>query len=273
MATSKPERIKRDTKELLKRLIHHIELLVEYSEQSFYHYQHEKYLGEVTGKLRVLTIDYGRNKPLLLDLMKHFEYEREFKSITPKTIFTLRSYMLSLAGYSKGKFEFTHEKMIRYLSQQTGASHEDWALDEELNSLLYDAGVRSNSSSFIQMTVRKIVNTVLSDAAAFLLYLYQNGEFEKYNINYSLPKILALDVNFPQAMDWSLQERQKRNINIKPVRHNLDTYTRSLMGGRLNSLVINIDGIVPKNIIRKHGYVTGFDQKTKKFIGYKSRIH
>ena len=265
MSTNKSKRIQRDTKELLVRLIDHLELLVEYSEQSFYYYKHKKYLGEVTGKLRVLTIDYGRNKPLLLDLMKHFEYEREFKNIGPEFIFTLRSYMLSLAGYSKGKFSFTHEKMVRYLSQQTGASHEDWTLDEELNSLLYDAGVRSNSSSFIQMTIRKIVNTVLSEAAAFLLYLYQNGELEKYNINCSLPQILALDVNFPQEMDWSVQEREKRNIHIKPLRRNLDIYTKYLMNGRLNSLVINIDGIVPKSIIRKHGYATGSD-------GYYSRI-
>ncbi len=250
----KPQ-IKRDYSKLLTRLIDHLEILIELSNKAFYKYEYEKYIGEVVAKLRVLVIKTKTNKPLLIDLMYHFEYERIWDSVTPGTKLTLRTYMYRLAIYAKDDYAFTNEKFIRFLSQQLGGSHEDWEIDEELYKFLYKSNSKSCDTPYYVYLTRGIVNVVLKEAVQFLLYLHEENILNKLNVKYDYRQILNIDTHYHHALDWNLESRKSKGIDkqVKPIKEGLDKYNLLYLTGKLHLFKINIQGIVPKEDLRKNG--------------------
>jgi hypothetical protein len=64
-------KIKRSQSEMLEALKEHRDLLREYHDRACMGGDN-RFLGEVAGKLRLLVLKTGRNRPLLLDLMVQF---------------------------------------------------------------------------------------------------------------------------------------------------------------------------------------------------------
>ncbi len=248
-------KIKRNKKELIERLINHLELLIEYAEKAFSKYEQDKYIGEVAGKLRLLVTNFGHNKPLLLDLMHSFDYERHFYLYNFKKPFTLRTYMLFYVGYSKGKYNYTNERLIRHVAQQMGAAHED----SEISSELFYAkdtnqNIRFDDTNFVYSILRRITNTVLSEAEFFLVYLYQNKDFNKYVSDYGLSRLLAINTQFHRLMDISIENRKKRGINIQPMKKDYESYTKMIMSGKIRkNMKFEILGIVSHKTYKRHG--------------------
>jgi hypothetical protein len=71
-----PARIPRELPELVQTLRRHVELLRDCGKRAFED-ENPDYLGEVAGKLRLLVLDRGSNKPLLLGLMREFDVDIE----------------------------------------------------------------------------------------------------------------------------------------------------------------------------------------------------
>lgn len=253
MPKSNPK-IKKDFATLIQRLISHLEILVELSDKAFYNYEHEKYIGEVASKLRVLVIKTRTNKPLLIDLMYQFEYERTWENPgSPE--FTLRTYMYYFAVYIKDKYTFTNEKFVRYLSQQSGGSHEDWEIDEGLHEFLYGRGARSCDSSYAHRVLRVIVNAVLVEASLFLLYLHYVNTLKNLGVKYNLRQILNINTHYDHALDWNLKSRKEKNIEhkIKPIKQLLHHFDTLHQAGKSHLFAVNIPGIVPKEELKQNG--------------------
>lgn len=234
---SNRKRVRRENKDLVVKLIHHLNLLLDYSHKSFYEYQHENYIGEVAGKLRVLVIKTGQNKALLLKLMEEFEYEIKFETPPFKTKITLDEFMERLAGFSREKYEFTNAKLVKYIAQQTGASHEDWAISDELDILLKEEFILGGGPTVMVM-IRPIVNTVLLVANSFLIHLHKEKILQQMGIKYSLEEIIKLGTRFTQQTNKSLADRIKLNIDPKPVNKALDLYKKLEAENRLDDLRI-----------------------------------
>jgi len=142
------KRVKRDMSDLLDSLRRHVKLLREYYRQVFEEDDRD-YVGDLVGKLRLLVHEGGRNTPLLLSLMDHLGVDIPITLGGPPIKcppghpeagdkISLRRF-LSLTAYgiqtpTKGYVELSKKDLIRIWSQQAGAAHEDWELDEELAS-------------------------------------------------------------------------------------------------------------------------------------------
>lgn len=251
---NKKIKVQRSTSALLKKLLLHLKLLNELSDKAFYECEHEDYLGEVAGKLRVLVIETRTNKPLLINLMHHFEYERAWiNGIGVEK--TLRTFMYGLAVMHRDACEFSYEKTIRYLSQQSGGSHEDWELDPELHYLLYEDRSKSCDSPYIVRIIRNTVNVVLSEATMFLLYLHNNNILREHGIEYNIRQLLQLDTYYDHSLDWSIASREKKGIvnKLKPTKAALQKYDIMCLMGKQKDVVFNIPGITPKEEFRING--------------------
>ncbi len=261
----KKQGVQRNIGVMVQRLINHLEILIDFADKSFYEYQHEKYLGEVAGKLRVLVVETRTNKPLLLGLMDHFHYEREWDGTLPNSKFTLRTYMYMLAIYSKDHCTFSNEKIIRYLSQQSGGSHEDWELDSELHYLLYEDRTKSCDSPYINRLIRSYVNIVLREATLFLWHLHQKGILKKLGIKYKIRELINLYTFYDNSMDWNLVSREKKAITdmIKPVKGPLHHYDILYLSGRTDSFSFQVTGLTEKDKFKKNGPKSDFWMEQK----------
>lgn len=173
----RPPRIPRPIPELVQALDGHVRLLKSYYVPAFQQSDLD-YLGEVAGKLRVLIYEHSRsrNTPLLLGLMDELGVEIRFTlngppATTTRAPISLREY-LDLTAYairtpSRGLVELTNKQLIGVWSQQHGAAHEDWDLDEEF-VLMRDCGVYLGGQAAIAASLRVITNTVLHVADEFL---------------------------------------------------------------------------------------------------------
>ena len=232
------KRVRRENKELVIKLLHHLTLLLDYSHKAFYDYEHETYIGEVAGKLRVLVINTGQNKALLLKLMDEFEYEFKFFTPPRPNKMTLDEYIQGFAGFSRDKYEFTNEKLIKYIAQQTGASHEDWTISNELHHLLKEE-MQLMGGPTVMFMLRPIANTVLMVATSFLIHLHRKKILKHMNINYTLEQIITLGTRFPQQTNLSPIRRIEFNINPKPINNELELYKKLELEGRLDDLGFN----------------------------------
>ena len=151
---TKTKRIPRSLIGMLKTLQSQTDLLKDYYHKAFVE-KKTIYLGEIAGKLRLLVIDEGTNKALLLRLMKEFDDEFLFtlngppgKSRTSKyqsgdkisiqEFLNIESHTSDEAKKRKttGIEIITKRDLIKRWSQQLGSAHQDWAVDEDLHKFL-----------------------------------------------------------------------------------------------------------------------------------------
>jgi hypothetical protein len=168
----KPPRVPRDLNNLLAALERHLSLLREYSERAF-RKGDASFYGEVAGKLRVLVYEKGRNKPLLLALIREFNLEIPVTINKPRgnIQMTLEEYLDSLAVAirtpSSGMVSVSKRDFIAIWAQQYGASHEDWEINEELAEAL-GSGMFIGQMPIAAAALRGIANTVLWVGEKFL---------------------------------------------------------------------------------------------------------
>ncbi len=171
----------RGHKEMLAALERHLRLLREYSVKAF-NEGNADFGGEVAGKLRLLVTRFGSNHPLLLDLMADTGVEPLITLSGPPVKplpgepgpgdqITLARYLeLTAVGIrvSPEKFVTLNKvKLIRGWAEQTGSSHEDWALDPALAAIL-SAGIFIGGLPAALAELRVITETVLHVADRFL---------------------------------------------------------------------------------------------------------
>jgi hypothetical protein len=159
-------RLDRSEEEVFHRLRINLDLLREHSGKAFGEGE-EGYLGEVAGKLRVLVHEGRSNQPLLLGLLDKLDcldaisitidgppirpprppdLPQEIGWAVPGDRLNLRQYM-TLAGCavklpSTGELCWlSHADAVKLWAEQTGAAHEDWALDERLAAILNYGGM------------------------------------------------------------------------------------------------------------------------------------
>jgi len=140
---------------MLKTLQSQTDLLRDYYYKAFVE-KKTYYLGEIAGKLRLLVIDEGSNKALLLKLMNKFDDEILItlkgpprKSYTSKykngDKISIKEFLNLEASYNdeakkRKKNEameiITKRKLIKQWSQQFGSAHQDWTIDEDLHKFL-----------------------------------------------------------------------------------------------------------------------------------------
>jgi hypothetical protein len=175
MASPSP-RVQRDIGDLVQSLRAHVDQLREYADRAFNQTQ-EGFLGEVAGKFRLLVYEWGRNTPLLLKLMDVFGVTIPITINKPRGTIqlpSLRGYLDELAFVHRltgGELaEYTKKQVIGAWSQQMGASHEDWQV-EELLLQARDPGLRIGGLPGAVHALRSITRTVLFVADEFLVQL------------------------------------------------------------------------------------------------------
>jgi hypothetical protein len=105
----------------------------------------DTYVGEIAGKLRLLVVLKGKQKPLLLrlaeltgdDLTLTIEGPEEgweyMENSKPGDVLALGDWLSSfaiLAQTSEGEVRLTNAELVTTWAEQYGAAHEDWSLKE-----------------------------------------------------------------------------------------------------------------------------------------------
>lgn len=178
----------RELKEMARALVKHVGLLREYAVKCFAEGKSE-YGGEVAGKLRLLVARFRSNQPLLLDLMNEVDsaikvtldgppIQRTTGEPGPGDRITLEEYLhLGAVGtrIPSGDFVMLSKiQLIRGWAEQTGASHEDWAIDPALRAAL-DAPVYIMGLQATMQELRITTNTVFNVADQFIDELRAKG--------------------------------------------------------------------------------------------------
>ena len=136
-------RVPRDLSDLVGQLRSHVKLLKEYYVRAF-HDGDLDYMGEIAGKLRLLTSSRGRNKPLLSRLMKILGVEvlvtldgppiKRPGVPGPGDQITIEQFLgLFAFGFrsrSGDWVELTKADLIEDWAAQHGSAHEDWEFTE-----------------------------------------------------------------------------------------------------------------------------------------------
>lgn len=131
MATRAP----RSVAEMAQALRVHVSLLHRYVEAV--RQGDGAFLGEIAGKLRLLVIAKGRNKPLLLRLaeLTGDELTVVLSGAIRRGRVSLETYLgmdaLHLRSAISGEMlQLSYGEFVSTWAQQYGASHEDWSLSE-----------------------------------------------------------------------------------------------------------------------------------------------
>jgi hypothetical protein len=136
-------RVPRDLSDLVGRLRSHVKLLREYYGRAFRDGDLD-YMGEIAGKLRLLTSSRGRNKPLLSRLMKMFGVEvlvtldgppiKRPGVPGPGDQISIERFLGLFAFGFKARsgdwVELTKADLIEDWAAQHGSAHEDWEFTE-----------------------------------------------------------------------------------------------------------------------------------------------
>jgi hypothetical protein len=174
-------RIPRTDAELVDALARHTSLLRDYCARAFDDGD-DRYLGEVAGKLRVLAYASKMNEPLLLNLSDHYGADTTFVLDGPPQVevmpgvhggdaIELRDYLGVLAFYTTTEsgepLQLLNKDVVSLWAQQSGAAHEDPALDERLHRLRTSGAFIGGQPSEV-MVLRSIALTVLAVAERVL---------------------------------------------------------------------------------------------------------
>lgn len=135
----KKQRVQLTDEELVDSLKQNSTLLAEFLEKGC-RQGDEKFFGEIAGKLRVLVYQSRTNIPLLLGLAEkfHIPLTLDFDKPGGHIQMTLQQYLDSLAcviGIGSELVSISVKQFIAMWSQQMGASHQDWQIDEELSAI------------------------------------------------------------------------------------------------------------------------------------------
>ena len=166
------KKVPRAQRDLVGRLEEHCRILEDFHQKACREGQHH-YFGEVAGKLRVLVYESRSNRPLLRDLMSESGVDVVFNIDKPggQRQSNLHSYLSELACAIRLKsgqlVELTKYDLIALWSQQSGAAHEDWALDERL-ATIFSGGFFVNGQPIHGAALCGICRTVLYVAKEFL---------------------------------------------------------------------------------------------------------
>ena len=144
----------RTINDLIDSLKRHLRLLEQYHHEAFEN-NNEDYFGEIAGKIRLLAIGFGSNKPLLINLMKEFEiepkqifdgppiiYRDEKKHLKPGESYTLETLLtldcMGAKTQTDGFKTLNKSEFILLLAEKHGAAHEDWNHPEILKIIISD---------------------------------------------------------------------------------------------------------------------------------------
>lgn len=166
-------KVPRSHTEMIEELRSDIHLLREYEKRAFTQGE-EDFYGEVAGKLRVLVHEKGANTPLLLRLMDEYKIEIPVEiswAWGSVERMTLREY-LDMTAFEyripeRGLVPVKNKHLIEVWSQQKGASHKDWSLDEVFASALA-SGLILGDIPAAARSLRNITSRVLLVADEFL---------------------------------------------------------------------------------------------------------
>lgn len=165
-------KVNRNRAELIARLKDHCAILEDFHQKACREGQ-IRYLGEIAGKLRVLVHASRTNRPLLLDLMKDTGITVAIPSDSPRGRHEsdLPTYLAGLACAIRvptGEMaQLSKSDVIALWSQQSGASHEDWALDQRL-ATIFAGGLSVNEQPIHGAALCGICRTVLYVARRFV---------------------------------------------------------------------------------------------------------
>lgn len=141
-----------------------------------------QYLGEVAGKLRVLVLDAGSNKPLLTRLARLCDYglvvqlgdqppiidgPKPFERVPLEDWLKRVVVSLQTPSSAPNLVEISCVDLVANWSQQSGSAHEDWSHSESFHMLRQDE-VFIGGQPASQRALLTIAFTVLSIAEDFL---------------------------------------------------------------------------------------------------------
>ena len=144
----------REIGDLLESLKKHLNLLESFCVEAFKK-QNDDFFGEIAAKIRLLTISFKSNKPLLIGLMKKFEIEPaqifdgppvQYPNDHPKPgdSYTLEVFLtmpsMGFKTKSEGFKMLNKTEFICLFAEKHGAAHEDWNHPEILR-IIKDANI------------------------------------------------------------------------------------------------------------------------------------
>ena len=165
-------KVSRSRDDLIARLKEHCAILDDFHRKVWVEGQ-QKYLGEIAGKLRVLVHSARTNRPLLLDLMKEAGITVQIPFDEPRGRYEtdlptyLARFACAIPVPSGGMAEVSNSELIALWAEQRGASHEDWQLDERLDTIL-KGGFVVSGQLICAHALCSICRTVLYTAEQFL---------------------------------------------------------------------------------------------------------
>jgi hypothetical protein len=145
------------------------------------------YLGEIAGKLRLLVISKGRNKPLLLRFAEltgdELTITLEAPPLPPlpghpgagdtiafETFLDLVAVALQ-TQHSEGQLiPLSHREFVATWAEQYGAAHEDWSLPETFEASV-TVHVKLGGSKAHALTLLRIADAIHRLAEAYLAQL------------------------------------------------------------------------------------------------------
>jgi hypothetical protein len=163
-------KVERSKEEMFERLKIHLNFLSIYN-NNYKQSQDINWLGEVAGKLRLLVWKGGRNKPLFIKVLKAYEIE-----VTMDNGSTFDEYLnrqAILTTHEGVRYEFTNMELISFWAHQSGAAHEDWAIDKKFEALLKSADLEIfvGGVQATELTMLKFSNNVLKTGLNFIKHI------------------------------------------------------------------------------------------------------
>jgi hypothetical protein len=169
---------------MVERLREHTALLRKY--MALVQEGDRAYLGEIAGKIRLLAIETGSNKALMLRVGKLFgktptvtlegppgwEYQEGIKAGDTLALEDwLELFQLAVRTESSPDkpIEMTTREFVLVWAQQHGGSHEDWSLDERFHASR-DTNVRVIGVRPNDLILMNIAGVILSRAEALLAW-------------------------------------------------------------------------------------------------------
>jgi hypothetical protein len=179
------ERVQRSAADMATALGHHVTLLSRYIAAA--KAGDPLYLGEIAGKLRLLVITKGGNKPLLLrfaelagdELMIALEeapipplpgHAGVGDAIDIGTFLDLVAVALQIPDSGGELIPFSHREFVTAWAQQYGAAHEDWGLPETSGAGVAFP-VRLGGSKAHALTLLRIADAIHRVAGGYLAQL------------------------------------------------------------------------------------------------------
>jgi hypothetical protein len=144
----------------------------------------DQYLGEIAGKLRLLVLKKGANKPLLIRVAALSGYEltyrygdtpgiedgpQPFEEIAFDTWLKRTAAIIQTESSAPGHVELSHADLVAVWAEQAGSAHEDWSHTESFKTIrgmeLYVLGHPIENVALLQMArdVHQIARPLITE--------------------------------------------------------------------------------------------------------------